>query len=319
MDSLTRRSAIGVGAGVALSLAGCSEEAESETSQTTDQPTVTTRTQPTSLGLENIQFCAEQPTGYRQYTNQPSDTYAPSDVVWVYLEPTTVGTEPADEGERRFAFELTWTIHAPDGSAIDTITRTAERSVAESADLSEVYLILNFSPPMEFEPGAYRLDIQVRDTIAGTETTDRVEFTVEQPLTQAQGTFSVPKFIFTDGEADGYNAYTRQPDGEYEPTDRVWYYYEIDGVYYEATDDALVTDLTIIETVTGPNGAVWNEAEIPIGNEFSPDLDISTLFMTDYVAPAETWDPGSYTIALEVTDGYTGETTERTASFTIVE
>ncbi|WEL17289.1 hypothetical protein SVXHr_1115 [Halorhabdus sp. SVX81] len=324
MASYTRRTVLGFSAAAVAGLAGCGDDTASSTDTTTEPggtPTPTpepTPTMPSSLAIEHVRFCTEQPTGYRQYTEQPGQTYTPDDVVWVYFEPSTVGTEPAGEGERRFAYELNWTIYTPDGDALDTITRTVERTVVESADFSEVFLVLNFSPSMAFEPGSHRVEINVRDTIAGNEASETATFDVEPALKQATA-FEVPELVFTDGEATGYDEYTPQPDAEYGPTETVWYYYEIHGMHYRETEDTIRTNVSIFETLTGPAGSVWAENEIPVNNEFPADTDPSMLYIADRLSPAEQWDPGTYTITLEVTDGYVDETIERTGTFTVVE
>lgn len=337
--SYTRRTVLGLSAAAVVGIAGCGEGDDSPADTTTEtqapatptpEPTATpeptptqtpepTTSMPSSLAIERVRFCAEQPTEYRQYTEQPEETYAPGDVVWIYLEPSTVGTEPAGEGKRRFAYELSWTIFTPDGEKLDTITRTVERTVVESADFSNVFLVLNFSPSREFEPGTHRVEIDVTDTVAGNRASETVTFDVEPDLKQATEPFAVPEIIFTAGEATGYDEYTPQPDAEYGPTDTVWYYYEIHGMHYRETEDAIRTNISIFETLTGPAGSVWAENEIPVTNEFSSDTDPSMLYISDRLSPAEQWDPGSYTITLDVTDGYVDEMIEQTGTFTVVE
>ncbi|ACV10644.1 hypothetical protein Huta_0457 [Halorhabdus utahensis DSM 12940] len=339
MASYTRRTVLGLSVVTVAGFAGCGEDDGSSADTTTEtqasatptpEPTATseptptqtpepTPTMPSSLSIDHVRFCAEQPTGYRQYTEQPDQTYRPGDVVWIYLEPSTVGTEPAGDGERRFAYEVSWTIYTPDGEALDTITRTFERTVVESTDFTTVFLVLNFSPSMAFEPGSHRVEIDVRDTIAGNEASQTATFDVEPELKQASEPFEVPEILFTAGEATGYDEYTPQPNAEYGPTDTVWYYYEIQGMHYRETEDAIRTNISIFETLTGPEGSIWAENKIPVNNEFSSDTDPSMLYLSDRLSPAEQWDPGSYTITLEVTDGYVDETIEQTGTFTVVE
>lgn len=316
MSTLSRRTLLALGATtVTASFAGCSGEPEDDDGeQTTPEPTTTE-----SFAIEHLRLCSERPGGYREYTEQPDSTYEPGDVVWIYLEPTPVGTESADAGEVSFSFDATWTVTDPAGEEMATLSDTISRTVSESADLSTVYLTLDVSPSQEFEAGTYEVDIEIEDTIAGTSATETLEFTVESAVEQAEGTFSIPEIVFTDGEATDYQDYTEQPNAEYGPNDTVWYYYEIPGVHYEETDDKLVLDLSIFETLTGPEGDVWSEADIPLTNEFDPDIDLSTYHVVDHLAPAEEWLTGEYTLALEVTDGYTGETIEKEGTFTVVE
>ncbi|WP_136688024.1 hypothetical protein [Halorhabdus amylolytica] len=221
MRGVTRQAVLGLGGATIATLAGCSGGSGSptETATATGTETTTMATQPSSLSIENVHFCREQPTGYRQYTEQPGATYEPGDIVWVYFEPSTVGTEPAGEGERRFSYELTWTVRGPEGEEIDTITRTIDQTALESADFSDVFLTLSFDPPMDFAPGTHRMEIDIRDAIAGTEASTAVEFAVERELSRTDGSFGIPEIVFTTDEANGYDDYTRQPDAEYGPTE----------------------------------------------------------------------------------------------------
>lgn len=305
-------------------LAGCAggdDEGSGGTTAepTTAEPTTATTSGPESLEIENVHFASEQPTGYREYTEQPDATYRPDDVVWVYFEPSTVGTKPAGEGEVKFSYDVEWTVYAPDGEALETLSDQIERTVPDSADLSQVFLMVNFSPSLEFEPGTHQLDLEVRDRFADTSASTTLEFDVERDLEQTEGSFGVPEVVFTENEASGYDEYTRQPNAEYSPRDRVWYYYEIDGIHYEESEETKVTDVSIYETLTGPEDEVWSETDIPLANEFDASADLSTFYVADSIAPAEEWELGTYTLTLEVTDGYVDETETVTGTFTVVE
>lgn len=338
MKRRTRRNFVGASAVLVTTIAGCGGDsgtggetpttattvADATTSQPTDTETTTTTaedttTLPTSLSLENAQFCSSQPDGYGQCSPLSDGTYSPGDVVWLYVEPSTVGTESAADGELRFSFDMSETVYTPDGTEIDTITDTVSRTVADSSDLSTVFLAMSFSPPTEFEPGTHRLELTVTDEIADTEASTTMEFEVEPAFQRTGDQLTIPEIVFTDGEASDYDDFTRKEDGEYGPTERVWYYYEIDGIAFEETDDELRTDISIFETLTGPEGDTWAENDIPLSNEFSTDFDLSTFYVTDYLSPAEQWIEGEYTITFEVTDGYTDETIEQTGTFTVVE
>ena len=143
MTTLSRRTLLALGATtVTASIAGCSGEPEDgDDEQTTPEPTTTE-----PFTLEHLRLCAERPAGYREYTEQPDSTYAPGDVVWIYLEPTPVGSESADAGEVTFSFDATWTVTDPTGEEMATLSDTISRTVSESADLSTVYLSLDVSP-----------------------------------------------------------------------------------------------------------------------------------------------------------------------------
>lgn len=339
MGTPTRRAFLGLGTTAVATLAGCGggpgptdtggragktgtptpTAIPTRTATATPTSTPTATPMPTSLAIENVHFCAERPTGYREYAEQPDATYDPGDVVWVYLEPSTVGTRSAGAGELQFSYELKWTVYGPDSERVKAFSDVVEKTVPESSALSTVFLVFNFAPPMEFEPGTHRLEVQVRDRIAGNTVTEDIEFSVAPAVEQAEGSFGVPEIVFTESKASGYGEYTRQPGAEYGPTDTVWYYYEVDGVHYEETSDAKVLDLSIHETLTGPEGDTWLEGDVPLSNEFSPDTDLSTYYVVDGASPRQEWLTGEYTIELEVTDGYTDETVEGTGTFTVAE
>ena len=316
MRPVTRRSILAVGgATAATALAGCSGGSNTADGGTTTSPPV--GQSPDSLAVENLHVCAEKPTGYRQYTEQPDATYEPSETVWVYFEPSTVGTESAGEGEVRFAFEIEWTIHGPDGEAIDTLIRTAERTVPASADLSELYLWMDFAPTAGFDPGTHRTDLTVTDAVAGNTAKASVEFDVERPVKQAAGTFGIPEIVFTTDVARSYDDYERQPNAEYGPHAPVSYYAQVDGVHYVEKGGAKVLDLSIHATLTGPEGERWIDEDLSVSNEMSGTADLSTYWIADRFAPNDRWLVGDYTLTLEVTDGYTGGTSTASGTYTV--
>ncbi|MEF8787126.1 MAG: hypothetical protein V5A45_14430 [Haloarculaceae archaeon] len=319
MNQVSRRYVLLVGGGAVAALAGCSGGGSGEGDGTTTVPTEDGDTQPSTLAIENSVLCAEQPTGYQNYTEQPEGTYDPGDVVWVYFEPTSVGTEPAGEGEIRFEYDLTWTVTAPDGEELGTMNESVSRTLADSADLSTVFLAVNFSPSMEFEEGTHTMEIEVTDTIADNTATETVEFSVDPGLEYTSGEFGIETFVFTEDEARGYDDYTPNPDAEYGPTETVWYYYEIDGFAYEETSNELRADLQILETLTGPEGEIWSQADIPLSNTFDTSVDLDTYYVTDRLSPSDEWIAGEYTLRLEVTDRHTDESVTETYTFTVPE
>lgn len=329
MDPIQRRSFLLAGVGTLTTIAGCSgggdDPANGDTNgggsggDETTEPADTTTEQPASLSLENTHFCAESPSGYREYTEKPEATYDPGDVVWVYFEPSTVGTEAAGEGEIRFEYDVTWEVRDPENEVVGTKEDTIEKTVPEGADLSTVFLTVNFSPPMEFDGGTHTMELEVTDAIAGNTASKTIEFDVDSGLQYTAGEFGIGTFVFTKDEARGYQEYTEKPNAEYGPNDTVWYYYEIDGFAYEETSNALTHDLQIIETVTGPEGDIWSQVEIPLKDMFEPDTDLDTYHVADHLAPSEEWMAGEYTIRLEVTDGLAGEDVTELFRFTVGE
>lgn len=326
MGTATRRSLLVAGAGALAALAGCSGDGGANggtdaTQSTTAQPTTsqpTTAAQPTTLEIENPVLCAEQPSGYRDYTEQPEGTYEPGDVVWLYFEPSTTGTESAGEGELRFEYDFTISVTGPDGENLGSVEDTAGKTIPEGSDLSKVFLSASFSPPMEFEAGTHTLEVEVTDTIAGNSASTAVEFEVESGLERAAGEFGFGRFVFIESQAQGYREYDEKPGAEYDPTDDVWYYYEIDGFAYEETADGLTHDLELVETLTGPEGDVWGRNRIPLTRRFEPDTDLDTYWVTDFISPSEEWFAGEYELQFELTDGYTEETVTETYTFSVV-
>ena len=320
MALVTRRSLMIAGASTIAAMAGCStddSEPAGET-ETTPKPTATISEQPESLEIVNPVLCSEKPSGYREYTEQPNRTYAPADVIWAYFEPSTTGTVSAEEGELKFNYEFTIAVTDPNGNDLGTIEESAGRTVSEGADLSKVFLFASYSPPTEFEAGTHTLEIEVTDTIANNTAATSLEFEVESGLKHTSGEFGIGKFVFTDTEARGYRDYDKNPEAEYRPTDAVWYYYEIDGFAYEETENAKMPALQITETLIGPEGDIWSDADIKLSNVFEPSIDLDSYYITDHLAPSGEWLPGEYELQFEVTDGYTDKTVAETYIFTIV-
>lgn len=305
MGQLTRRSVLGAGIGAATALAGCSSEPSTG-------PTGTpTGTHPSSLSVERLRFCAEQPTGYRQYDEQPGATYAPGDVVWLYLEPSTVGTEPAGEGQVRFAFDATWTVYAPDGEELETFSDTVGRTVPESNDLSELFLTLNVSPSMPFDEGTHRVEIELEDTFAGTRATRSAEFEVSAP-------FSIERIRFLEDEPAGYRQYTEQPDAEYRASDTVWVYVEPDSVELEQRDDGdRWYELGVTVRTVGPDGTEDLQVKDTVNNPLAADRDPEKLFLV-VSFDLRRGTPGEYTVDIVVHDRVGGERATDSATFTLV-
>lgn len=301
-------------------LAGCSggDGGPSEDTETTSESTTTTTTHPSALEIENPILCAEAPTGYQEYTEQSERTYEPGDVIWVYFEPSTVGTESAGEGEIRFEYDFTISAIDPAGENLGAVEDEASKTIPEGADLSTVFLAVNYSPPMEFEEGTHALELEVTDVIAGNTATESIEFEIDSGLEYTTGDFGFGEFAFTESEARDYQDYDERSPAEYGPSETVWYYYEIQGFAYEETSNALFTDLSIYETLTGPDGDIWSEVDIPLSNEFDPEIDLDTYYVADRVRPSEEWLQGEYQLEFEVTDSHTGETVTETSTFSVV-
>mgnify|MGYP000209175552 CR=1 FL=1 len=312
MDALPRRPFLVAGTGALVALAGCSGDGDTAGGDGTP-------TRPASLEITNPVLCTERPTGYREYTEQPDGTYAPGDVVWLYFEPSTTGTEAAGEGERRFEYEFTISVTGPGGESIGTVEDTASKTVAASSDFSRVFLSASFTPPTSFEQGTHTLTVTVTDTVAENTASTTVEFEVERDLERTAGEFGFGRFAFTENKVQSYREYQERTDAEYGTTEDVWYYYEIDGFAYTDAGDALRHELDLVETLTGPEGEVWFETDIPLTHEFSPDTDLDTYWVTDFVGPSDEWTPGTYELAFELTDGFRNETVTEAYTFTVVE
>ena len=307
------------GTGAIAALAGCGGSGDGATPTATPQSTPTTTGHPESLALEHLRLCTERPTGYREYTAQPEQTYDPGDVVWVYFEPTTTATEPAGEGELRFEYAFVISVTGPEGEELGTVEDTAGKTVPEGADLSTIFLSASFSPPTEFEAGAHTLTVDVTDTIADTTATATAEFEVESPIESTAGDFGFGEFAFTESEARGYRDYDERSPPEFGPTETVWYYYEIQGFAYEETENALSHELSITETLTGPEGEIWSQADIPLSNRFDPETDLDTYYVADRVSPETEWLPGEYELHFDIEDGLAAATTTETRTFTVAE
>lgn len=326
MTAITRRSLLTVGAGLVVGTAGCLGGADDPAGETDTTPTTqgtrsdtATRTGPDSLSVGHVRLCAEEPTGYREYVEQPDTTYEPDDVVWVYLEPSTVGTEPAGSGERRFSFDVSWTVFGPDGAPVETLSESIEREVPESHDLSELFLTVSFSPPTAFEAGEHRLQIELQDTITGAETVDSVPFQVADGDGQTGSReFALDHLRFLDSEPTGYREYSELEEATYEPDDRIWLYFEPVGVTFERVDGERWYELDVSVTVTGPDGKTSMPVKQTVRQQLPESRDPEKLYLAvDFAAPGPT--TGEYTTEITVRDVLAVEGTSMETTFTVDE
>lgn len=314
MDGLTRRSVLALSASTLTALAGCSSDSTSQDEGTT----TTTEAQPNSLEIENLHFCSEQPTGYREYQEQVDGEYDPGDVVWVYFEPSTVGSETAGEGEIRFAYDVTWTVYSPEGEEIDTLGDTVERTLPDSGDLSEVFLTVNFSPPMEFEPGTHRIEIEVEDKIAGTEATESAEFEVVTELSEGSAEeLSIDHIRFLEEAPSGYRDYSAVENETYQKSDTIWIYFEPGGVAFEERDDSEQWfDLDLSVRTTGPEGNEQLQVKERLNRALTENEDPNSLFLAANFDLSQL-SPGEYTMDIVLHDQISGERVQAEATFSI--
>jgi hypothetical protein len=329
MSTITRRTLLTVGASMVVGVAGCLGVSDDGTTGTQGEKTDTatgtqgektdtaTRTAPASLSIEHVRLCAEEPTGYREYVQQPDTTYDPGDVVWVYLEPSSVGTESAGSGERRFSYDVTWTVFGPDGAPVETLSETIEREVPESSDLSELFLTLSFSPPTAFEAGEHRIQIELTDTITGAETVESVRFDVTDADGQTGSrAFALDHFRFLDSEPSGYREYSALEEATYGPDERIWLYVEPVGVTFERVDGGRWYELDVSVTITGPDGETSLPVKETVRRQLPESRDPETLYLAvDFAAPRPT--TGEYTAEISVRDVLAVEGTSMETTFTV--
>jgi hypothetical protein len=322
----TRRTVVAGTVATATAIAGCSSIPLEGTSGTDDgrpsesgrRPDATSAHTPPSLTIDTVTFCADAPSGYDDYEEQPAKTYRPDDVVWLYLEPSTVGTEPAGDGQVRFALDVTWTVYGPDGDEMKTFTDTAERTVPESTGEQAVFLSLSVVPPERFEPGTHRVEVEVTDTIADNRARTTASFDVERPrTTNPEQGLAIEHLRFLAEEPTGYRAYTTVEDATYETTETVWVYFEPSSPGVEKRDDGLwYYEFDVTVRTTGPDGDEQQQVRETLKGSLEDGQSPDELYLAvnfDMRSPT----PGEHVISVTVHDQISGDRATEERTFTI--
>lgn len=188
--NLRRRRFVGLVSALAAGpLAGCPDQGgEPGDGETTEPETTESADDGEPLSMARVDLAAGEPQGYREYDPVEDATFGADEVVWLYLEPDGVATEPADSGEKRFSLAATYSVADPTGSEVDSEAQTFERAVPASRDLDDLFLYFFFTPESPTASGEYQWTVDLRDEIDGERARATAQFTIET------GTDFVPQF-----------------------------------------------------------------------------------------------------------------------------
>ena len=124
--------------------------------------------------FETVAFTDGQPEGMDDYDEQPGDTYAVDDTIWLLVRVHHVPVDSAGTARLVYTFE----IGPPDGSTWDVDDRE------ESWDrVSEHHILAIWEPISTFEDGQtgeYELALTVEDQVDGETIRATETFTLEQ-------------------------------------------------------------------------------------------------------------------------------------------
>jgi len=156
------------------------DELADETAKTTTSFTIVglPTTEPPAFDLENLVFVESEPTGYREYTAVSDAVYGPDDVIWIYFEPTGVGTEQRSDGDEWIELSVRVTTTDPDGNERVAVRKTIERTIPEDRDVDKLYLTASIDLQRP-RVGDYDVELDVRDRIGRDGATTTASFTIE--------------------------------------------------------------------------------------------------------------------------------------------
>lgn len=144
---------------------------------------------PEPFAIDHVRVVDEQPDGYRDYVEVADGVFGLDDVVWFYLEPIGIETESANAGEVNIDLDATIEVYDPSDERLMDDTTRIDRTIAE-ASLDELYLYFFFGPPLNADPGSYRAELQVTDSLSGESESTSVTFELSLDETDVDAHFT---------------------------------------------------------------------------------------------------------------------------------
>ncbi|WP_336327385.1 hypothetical protein [Halovenus sp. HT40] len=131
------------------------------------------------LAIENVTFLDGQPRGYRDFDTVPGQTYAVTDPIHIYFEPTGFGTEEADSGDLGLDMITSLVITDSRGTEVYNNSDILRQSLTED-QVDEYFAFWGATLPPGTEPGEYNARITLEDQISGQTTETTATFTLEE-------------------------------------------------------------------------------------------------------------------------------------------
>jgi len=134
-----------------------------------------------SLDITNIVFCSSSPAGYMDYEEQPGATFAPGEVVWIYMNLDDVKTNENADGSKEMWIKLYLKVTAPNGDVLmDQELYNEHKNFPEKFNMNEVFLRVNLNTVSGMPEGRYTVDLGLRDELADAEASSSSIFTLKQ-------------------------------------------------------------------------------------------------------------------------------------------
>lgn len=156
MQRLERRRLLHAGATALLvGLPGCSDDGADE--DPADRG---------PLAIDEFAFAASEPDAYGEYEEQPDDTFAPGDDVWLYVSLDGLSAEPTDGGVQT-QLDVRIQIETPeDGTWFDETDSVEQELGAEH--LERFYWYTSFGVPENARAGDYEVTLSFTDRVSET-------------------------------------------------------------------------------------------------------------------------------------------------------
>ncbi|MBN1693996.1 hypothetical protein JW879_01170 [candidate division WOR-3 bacterium] len=122
------------------------------------------------LGLSNIVFCSERPSGYMDYKEQPDATFKPGDIVWIYFNLDGVKYNMNPDKTKEIWIKLHLRLKSPEGDILlDEDLYNEHKNFGEEYNLEELFLRVNINTTEELAEGKYITEATLRDELADKE------------------------------------------------------------------------------------------------------------------------------------------------------
>jgi hypothetical protein len=132
-----------------------------------------------------------------------------------------------------------------------------------------------------------------------------------------QTSFGIDEFVFCSEQPAGYGQYEEQSDATYATSDVVWIYIDVVGFDVEdAGDGQIAVDLAENLVVRDPNGEEILQNDFTFDNEFDEGLRGQFFVVNNVTLPSGSA-AGEYEVEVSLDDGLSGESTNRTETFTV--
>ncbi|MEO0190755.1 MAG: hypothetical protein ABIL18_07220 [candidate division WOR-3 bacterium] len=131
--------------------------------------------------ITNLVICAEEPTEYMKYKEQPNATYKPGDVVWIYMNLPNVKYNTNPDGSYQIHIPEHLVVKSPKGEILLDLDLLPEPlSFPKERDMTQVYLTNNINTISDLEDGEYQVNITVSDKLSGKATSITTKFILKK-------------------------------------------------------------------------------------------------------------------------------------------